>query len=310
MVFTLTRLWRYLNIYFLKPFDAVNDTVTASLLHKLDWSGDFLEIGSGDGAFSYIMHGGSFPLSFDRYLQADMSLEGDVYDHHIEDAIAAKRVLTEPRIIWAVDRKLNHTKKIAEIGFVDQAIVAAYESLPYRDKQFDSIFFYTPHCLQSHSLAISEAYRVLKPGGMCLILVYNSAFNKDFLAYRLGMMKNNRLGKYLLSLDAGRHDELTAMSRTNCEWKQYFWEVGFKSVRMEQGLSSLGWKVYDIQTRPILKLLIRAFNSLPGPIRTTVKLAWLLIIYPLILLFYMFASNRLIKLGDHDCYFAYELSKR
>ena len=27
MNFILSRLWRYLNIYFLKPFDAVNDTL-------------------------------------------------------------------------------------------------------------------------------------------------------------------------------------------------------------------------------------------------------------------------------------------
>ena len=70
--FSLIRLWRYLNIYFLKPFDAVNDTITSDLLLKLHWSDNYMEIGSGDGMFSYIMHGNSFPIWFDRYLNVDL----------------------------------------------------------------------------------------------------------------------------------------------------------------------------------------------------------------------------------------------
>ena len=35
--FSLIRLWNYLNIYFLKPIDAVNDTITSDLLLKFNW---------------------------------------------------------------------------------------------------------------------------------------------------------------------------------------------------------------------------------------------------------------------------------
>ena len=70
--FSFLRLWKYLNIYFLKPFDAVNDTITSDLLLKFKWKNNYLEIGSGDGMFSYIMHGNSFPIWFDRYLNIDL----------------------------------------------------------------------------------------------------------------------------------------------------------------------------------------------------------------------------------------------
>ena len=72
-IFVATRLWNYLNIYFLKPFDAVNDTLTASLLKDYNWETPYIEIGSGDGMFSYIMHGNSFPLWFDRYQNINLS---------------------------------------------------------------------------------------------------------------------------------------------------------------------------------------------------------------------------------------------
>ena len=71
-IFTVSRLWNYLNIYFLKPFDAVNDTLTATLIRKFNWNIPYLEIGSGDGVFSYVMHGGKFPVWFDRYIDVNL----------------------------------------------------------------------------------------------------------------------------------------------------------------------------------------------------------------------------------------------
>ena len=71
--FSFLRLWNYLNIYFLKPFDAVNDTITSDLLLKFNWEKNYVELGSGDGMFSYIMHGNSFPIWFDRYLNVDLN---------------------------------------------------------------------------------------------------------------------------------------------------------------------------------------------------------------------------------------------
>ena len=50
IVFVLSRLWRYLNIYFLKPFDAVNDTLTSYLVFKKHGlQNNYLEIGTKNG---------------------------------------------------------------------------------------------------------------------------------------------------------------------------------------------------------------------------------------------------------------------
>ena len=95
--FILSRLWNYLSLYFLKPFDAINDTLTASLISRLDWSGEFVEIGSGDGVFSYVMHGGTFPLWFDRYLMTDLTRE-DIYDTHRQNVLSGTRLLNSPII--------------------------------------------------------------------------------------------------------------------------------------------------------------------------------------------------------------------
>lgn len=306
--FILLRLWRYLNIYFLKPHDAINDTLTASLIHRLDWSGNLIEIGSGDGMFSFIMHGGKFPLYFDRYLLTDTS-KLDIFDTHKEGVLPAVNFLSEPTIKLAVDAKLTHVEKIKEIGFAQDAINSEYESLPLPSNAVNKIFYYTPHGLKSHVNAIGEAFRVLKPGGKMLILLYDSEFRSSFIFYRLSKFFTGKFGKYCLSLDNGRFNEITALSKSPKEWRQFFERVGFEIEEQYSGLSCFAWKCYDVQTRPFLRGLIGFFGFLPPWLRTLVKLVWMIVWYPYLIIFYFIFSNEYIKIDKRNCYLAYQLRK-
>jgi len=306
--FVLSRLWHYHSLYFLKPHDAVNDTLTSSLLHRLDWSGSVLEIGSGDGVFSYVMHGGSFPIWFDRYLLTDLSKQ-DIYDSHQEDVLQPAVHLTYPIIEMAIDAKESHVRKIEEIGFAKQCKVAAYEALPLPSASIKKVFYYTPHGLQDHNASIKEASRILVPSGSLLILLYDSRFKSSFLCHRLARVLPGVLGEYFAELDNGRYDEITRLAKTPNEWAQFFKDNGFKIIKRHSGLSGFAWKVYDIQTRPLLKPLIRAFGIMPRPIRTVVKLLWMLICYPYLVVFYFLFSNEYIKIDKSNCYIAYQLEK-
>lgn len=307
--FILTRLWRYLNLYFLKPFDAVNDTLTSSLIHRLNWDGEVVELGSGDGEFSYVMHGGKFPLWYDRYLDTDLS-KTDIFDTHIDGQLNIKKELKYPNLILAIDAKENHVKKIKEIRFAKDSIVSAYESLPLEDKSIDKIFYYTPHGLNDHNLAIDEAVRVLSPNGKMLILLYDSVFKESFLCKKYSLsIKNKALSDYFHKLDNGRFDEITNLSKTKEEWLNYFEEKNLKCLESHSGLSVTAWKFYDIQTRPILKPLIKFFNIFPNSIRTILKLVWMISIYPFLIIFYILFANDIIKFGKKNCYFSFELEK-
>jgi len=308
-LYSIIRLWRYLNIYFLKPFDAVNDALTSTILHKLNWTDEYVEIGSGDGMFSFIMHGGTFPLSFDRYLLADTKLNEDIYDHHKENILSVNTMPSKPKLTQCLDAKLSHIKKVKEIDYAENASVISYEKLPIPDNSINSIFCYTPHGLKDHRDSIREISRVLVRNGSLIILVYNDEFKRDFICYRIGKRFHNKFGQYFENLDAGRYKEITAMSRSNSEWELLFKECDLTIEQVQSGLSGFAWGIYDIQTRPILKPLINIFGRLPINIRTTLKLIWMIILYPLLFLFYLFASNRFFKLGQYDCYMAYQLKK-
>jgi SAM-dependent methyltransferase len=210
----------------------------------------------------------------------------------------------------AIDARPSHVSKIKEIDFASQAIVSGYEKLPLLDNAVDNIFYYTPHGLRDHGQAIREANRILKPGGRMLILLYDERFKSSFLCHRLSRFFGGRIGGYFANLDNGRYEEITNMAKSRREWNKFFTGHGFQIEKIFTGLSTFAWKVYDIQTRPLLKPLIRLFNFFPQSLRTVLKLLWMVCWYPLILCFYFFFSNEYIKISSTACYLSFELRKK
>ena len=76
-----------------------------------------------------------------------------------------------------------------------------------------------------------------------------------------------------------------------------------------QALAHFAWKVYDIQTRPFFKILIRFFNLMPMHFRTFFKFVWMLFWFPVLVIFYILFSNEFLHISKINCYFAYELKK-
>ena len=306
-IFIANRLWNYLNIYFLKPFDAINDTLTASLLKDYNWDIPYLEIGSGDGMFSYIMHGGNFPIWFDRYINIDLNKK-DIFDtHNTSNNLSLKKIKNIVNLC-SIDSKENHIKKIKEIGFAEKAILSKYESLPFGNESFQSLFLYTPHGLNDYDMCIKECNRTLVKNGSMIVLNFNEEIKNYFLCHKFSKKVKGKFKNFFEKLDNGRHDEITNLSKSLDEWRLFFGERGFKIIKFYEGLSPIAWIFYDIQTRPFLKPLIKFFNFFPKSIRTILKLIWMLVWYPILLGFYFFFSNIFIK-SKKNCYYSFLLQK-
>ncbi len=306
LAYTCSRLWRYLGVYFLKPFDALNDTVASNILLQLDWPDEYIEIGSGDGLFSFILHRGTLPLAFDRYIQIDLA-KSDIYDTHIGGRFPLTNPPKSPKLLTSIDASRAHADKVSELGYSCLTLCSSYEDLPLPDNATEAIFYYIPHGLKDHSQAMHEARRVLAPGGRMLILLYDSSVNNSFFCYKIGKSLKGRWRDFFLGLDNGRHDELTSLAKTQSEWVSYFAEHGFQVEDSRGGLSPNAWKLYDIQTRPVLKPLIRSFNFLPPQLRTLIKLMWMLAWYPILICCLALFGAKSKWRTQKTCFLAFQL---
>ena len=305
--FIYTRLWQYLNIYYLKPFDAINDTLTSYIIYQnIKFEKNYVEIGSGDGMFSYIMHGGKFPLTFDRYIDTNLNKK-DIFDEHSIKIQLKKNFNNLTRPSLSIDAKKNHVKKISDIGFSKNALHTKLENLHRKKISTNFIFFYTPHGIKNFDQCVGAASKILKKKGKMAILVFDNYVKKNFVSYHLSN-KNNFFSNFFKKIDNGRFKEISQYSKNINNWELLFKKNKLKIIKRNSGLSGFAWKVYDIQTRPFLRLLINLFNFFPQYIRTVLKFFCMIFFFPILLVFFILFSNLIIT-KYNNCYHAYELSK-
>ena len=309
--FSFIRLWNYLNIYFLKPFDAVNDTITSDLLLKLKWQKDYLEIGSGDGMFSYVMHGNSFPIWFDRYLNVNLKSK-NIFKiknkNHLKFPKFKKRKFKiHPKL--SIDARPHHVGFIKKIKFSKSARYSKYENLNVPKNSQDLIFFYTPHGLKSYSVALKEATECLKKNGKLLVLLFLDNVNENFISYKLQKKLNGKFKTFFKIMDNGRYHETNKISKKFNSWNKLFEKNKLIISNYYTGLSPIAWRIYDIQTRPFLKVLIIFFSSFPLFLRTFFKFLWMISFFPFLCLTYIFCSNISPHYLNKNCYIVFELKK-
>ena len=302
--FSFLRLWNYLNIYYLKPFDSVNDTITSDILLKFKWKNNYLELGSGDGMFSYIMHGNSFPLWFDRYQNINLSNKNIFKSNFKHFPKLKKKYLIRPK--HSIDARKHHVISINKIGFSKNSQISNYENFKYKKKTENLIFFYTPHGLKNYEKSLKNIIPIIKKNGRIFLLLNLNNVLSNFICYKLSK-RNNTLKNFFNKLDNGRYNETKKVSKSFNQWINLFKKNNLKIKNFYTGLSSLTWKINDIQTRPFLKILIRFFNMFPITIRTLLKVIWMLFLYPIVAFVYLFGSKISQAKKIDNCYVAFEL---
>ena len=260
-------LRKYLQLYWLKPFDAVNDTANAWALRQFDWQEPILELGSGDGVFSFIMHGGEYIFTDDRYDQSNPKDSGDIFDVYHKDRPLTIKNRASIFYNIGVDLKWSHIQKCKETGLYKHLVVSPPAPLPFADHSFKTVFLYFPHGLIEreeqlrYQETLKEIRRVLHPDGIVLMTALNQNISKFFICHQLYRflfrIKMWRLSRYFQNLDAGRYREISGLSLAPDEWQELFKQSGFELSDAWTHIKPFAWRVYDFQTRPILRLLIQ-----------------------------------------------------
>ena len=263
-------LKKYLNVFWIRPETALWRACDAEILSRIKFKQPSLDMGCGDGIFSFIFSGGEFSLDFDAYKSAktnkkEFKNKKDIYDVYTKEL--KPKIKKNPKNKFSVgfDLKHNLLRKSKDLNLYDNLVQGTGDHLPFKDKTFNSIFSNVVYWIQDLDQVLSELNRILKKNGRLVITVPNNTF-KDYLFcyhnYKKHERKcNKRRAKFFKNLDRGRHNTYYNCLSFN-EWEKYFKKNNFKIVKSHNYLSKRLINFWDIGFRPFSPFLIRFSNFL------------------------------------------------
>ena len=256
-------------------------------LHDIQFVSPIVDVGCGDGLFSFTRAGGILSPEHDMYIQVgelDSFFDKvDIYNHFDESALAPV-VQRKPayQIDLGLDIKEALLNKALSLGCYTQVKVCdVNEPLPVEDSKYCTVFSNILYWLEKHKMALKEFHRILADDGKAVLLVPNNTF-KDYCIYqKLYVRTGDPRWAWLHLIDRGRSDNVK-LCQSYEQWSSDFDEAGFNIAKHRQYLSKTVIEVWDIGLRPISPLLIEMANKLPSKDRLEIKKKWIAHLMPLV----------------------------
>lgn len=186
-----------LNAFWLRPETAMWREIDIRAMSAFEFRSPSLDLGCGDGIFSFIRAGGSFGDSFDAF-QAMGDLDNffnnsDVFDA-FEDSL--NPIVTSPasyQIDVAFDHKINLLKKSSTLGLYKEFKHGdANKSFPFDDERFESLFSNIVYWLDDPLGVLHECARILRPEGRACLMLPDKVF-PEFSFYNQLYLKTGDL---------------------------------------------------------------------------------------------------------------------
>lgn len=272
----------HLNVNWLRPESALWDAIASTVVSQFELAPPALDLGAGNGIFSFITAGGGFSIDWDWYRNAE--LQGFWDDRDIYDAYKAgpgPECLARQssyRIDVALDTKVNLLRQAEALGFYHTLVAAdAAERLPFADGAFQSMFSNMLYWLPSARTALSEIARILRAGGQAVLCLQDDRFKEYCVTYRWRELNS----EVLRLLNRGRSES----SRWTISYKELValaQATGFHIKSHSYYLSPLTLRAWDIGLRPLSPVLIRLVGGLDERNRRSIKREWMDIVRPFV----------------------------
>ena len=277
---TAGTLEQLLNVFWLRPETALWREIDIRTMSAFEMRSPSLDVGCGDGTFSFIRAGGEFDRSFDAFRsvsQLDQFFKNvDVFDSFDENLSSAVAKPPKYQIDVGFDHKTNLLKKAGQLGLYRALKQGdANQSLPFPDASFNSVFSNIVYWLDSPQFVISEIARVLKPGGTACLMLPNITFPQFSFYNQLYVKGGDARWKFLEMLDRGRFADNIRQAKSQDEWQAIFEKAGLHVERHHSHLSKLVIQTWDIGLRPLFPVLLEMSNELSPEKHDSIKLKWI-----------------------------------
>ena len=273
-------LKQFLNVYWLRPETALWRTIDCVKMEELKFEKPILDIGCGDGIFSFIRAGGQFGLGFDMYLSVgnfdNFFANADIYNTFNENKLIYD-IVQKPKykIDVGLDWKQALLDKANFIGLYDKLIKHdANYRLPLEDNSFNTVFSNTMYWLDNVEGALREFVRIVTEEGKIILMLPDKNI-KNYYIYNYYLQNKSLWAKLL---DRGRYEQMKKCYAYD-EWKRFFDSANLEIVSHDTHLSERLIRLWDIGLRPLSPVLIKMANSLGEAKRKEIKEEWIRICY-------------------------------
>ena len=276
---TSSTLEQLLNIFWLRPETALWREIDIRAMRSFSFESPSLDIGCGDGIFSFIRAGGKFSPEFDAF-QAMSGLDKffekvDVFDAFDERINPAVVQIPQYQIDCAFDHKKNLLSKAAQLGLYGSLKQGdGNQPLPYSDESFNSIFSNIVYWLNDPEAVLKEISRILKPKGKVCLMLPNQSFPEFSFYNQLYVKTGNEKWAFLDKLDRGRFSDNIRQAKTHHVWKKMFSDARLSIVEHKAYLSKTIVQTWDIGLRPLFPILHRMTQIIPQSELINIKQEW------------------------------------
>jgi len=264
-------LQNFLNLHWIRPEVAVWRTLDTIQLKKIQFKKPMIDLGCGDGTFSFTYFGGKVGLDFDVY--STMKQTTGFYqgrDLYNQKSIIKPSIRKKPKRIFDVglDWKkllLEKADKLQMYQLLKKHNLN--ELLPFKDEKFETIFSNVFYWIPKIKQLLKESERILMPSGKMIILVPDKKLKENLIYHQFISHKY----KWAKILDRGIYNNITKHAYSFNDWKKLFKESGLKIEYHSQYLSPKLVKLWSIGMRPYSPYITEMANKLTKKERNKLK---------------------------------------
>ncbi len=262
----------HLDAHWLRPESAMWDAIAARYIGKeLAGRKDILEIGIGNGFFSFLMLGGRLTREFDWFYSVDTHgfwQNVDIFDFDTGVSIADfVEAMPDTRIKVGVDHKQTLLNQARRLGFVDSLILHDCNLSLNIDSQISTVYSNILYWLDDPIKSLHQFGEMLPRGGKFIAVFPNSDFYRNCASY-------SAKGELSRLMNRGRADHIM----WHMDLPEFEREISRRGMfQLESAyryLAPLTLKMWDIGLRPLSVPLINMANALAPETRRDIKEEW------------------------------------
>lgn len=266
-----SKVYDFLYMHWLRPENAIFETAASRLIgEELLKSNRILEIGIGNGYFTFMSLDGKFKEEYDWYF--NVNTEGFWENRDIYDFVGAFNIASyisapaKKEISLAIDHKENLINQAMQLGFINKSLVTDANK-KFVFNEIDTIFSNILYWLNNPSEVLKNIDQQLPVNGR-IIMVFPNRF---FYEYSRSYKEESKIWKLI---NRGRAKSMKWSMNLNEFEQRLIKNTGFEVEQSIRYLSKLTLETWDIGLRPLSPHLIKMANKLAPEMRLEVKMEW------------------------------------